>query len=174
MSSVLSKFSIIESSSYFELAGHRLEKENHGAPQCSDIARNENEASRTKPQAWSKEIDGVEHWFYNYIGACAEAKFLGKEVPTIEQWMEMLESVPGNVVEKAEALNIPLAGCRNAFNGEFIDADVYADCWSSSPKSAEVAHCAVLDRGDSGAFRGWNSREHGLSLRFLSNCEINE
>jgi len=51
---------------YFELAGHKLEKQNHGTPQCPEIKINENNASRTKPQAWSKEIDSTTHWFYNF------------------------------------------------------------------------------------------------------------
>jgi hypothetical protein len=51
---------------YFELAGYKLEKQNHGKPQCPDIKINEKNASQTKPQAWSKEIEGTIHWVYNF------------------------------------------------------------------------------------------------------------
>jgi hypothetical protein len=153
---------------YFELAGHRLERRNHGAPNCPDIALNEKKASRTKPQAWSKEIDGQEHWFYNYPGACTEAKFLGREVPTIDQWIEMLASVEGDAVQKAQTLNIPMAGSRYAVGEKFYNAGVFADVWSSSPKGDEQAHYASLGRGDAGASRYWSDREYGMSLRFLS------
>src|ERR1035437_10167107 len=76
---------LTETLPYFELAGHRLERQNHGAPESSDIALNEKKVSRTKPQAWSKEVDGIECWYYNYPGACAEGKYLDKEIPTIKQ-----------------------------------------------------------------------------------------
>lgn len=155
---------------YFELAGHRLERYNHGTPNCPDIALNENErvASWTKPQAWSKEIDGQEHWFYNYPGTCAEAEFLGKEVPTIDQWMEMFASVEWDAVQKAEILNMPMAGYRNADDGKFYNAGDYAYVWSSSPKGDGYAHCAFLKRGNADAFRNWSFREFGMSLRFLA------
>ena len=145
-----------------------LEKQNHGIPQCPDIALNEKKASRTKPQAWSKKIAWQEHWFYNYPGACKEAEFLGKEVPTIDQWMAMLAIVPGNAEEKAQALNIPLTGCRDADGDGFCNADVFAGLWSSSPGGDGSAHCAILGRGFTDAGRSWSNREHGMSLRFLS------
>jgi hypothetical protein len=91
--SVMEPISSQESLPCFELAGHRLERYNHGTPNCPSIALNEKKASRTEPQAWSKEIDGQEQWFYNYPGACMEAKFLGKEVPTLDQWMEMFANL---------------------------------------------------------------------------------
>lgn len=159
---------LTETLTYFELAGHRLEKQNHGTPQCPDIVLNEKKASRTKPQAWSKEIDGQEQWFYNYPGACKEAEFLGKEVPTIDQWMEMLASVDGTAEEKAKALDIPLAGYRYASNGGFYFAGDYAGLWSSSPGGDGSEHFAILERGGTDASRFWDFREHGMSLRFLS------
>ena len=159
---------LTETLPYLELAGYRLERQNHGAPQCPDIALNEQEASWTKPQAWSNEIDGQTCWYYNYPGACAEAKYLGKEIPTIEQWMEMLESVLGNDEEKAQALNAPLAGWRNAGYDEFYYVGGYAKFWSSSPGGDEYAHCAVLERGSADAYRGTGGRGRGVSLRFLS------
>ena len=51
---------------YFDIAGYHLEKENHGAPQCPDIARNAINIDRMKPQAWSLEIFGATHWLYNF------------------------------------------------------------------------------------------------------------
>ena len=51
---------------YFDLAGHHLERQNHGSPKCPDIALNEGEASTTTPQAWLQEINGQECWFYNH------------------------------------------------------------------------------------------------------------
>lgn len=155
-------------SKYFELAGYWLEKQNHGAPECRDIAINEEEASWTKPQAWLQVIDGMEHWFYNYPGALAEAKYLGKVVPTIDQWIEMLGSVPGNTEEKAWALNIPLVGYRNADDGEFCGSGLYADFWSSSSGGKQSARCVVLKRGHADAIRGGWDYDYGVSLRFLS------
>lgn len=165
-------------SKYFEIIWHRLERQNHGAPECRDIALNEEKASKTKPQAWSQLIDGVEHWYYNYPGALKEAEFLGKKIPTIEEWMEMLASIPGTAEEKAEVLGISLAGYRNANTDGFSSADDYANLWSSSPdissSSPDItgyAHCVFWVRGNPDANRNLSFREHGLSLRFLSDIK---
>ncbi len=84
---------VLKTRSYLKIAGYHLELSNHGAPNCPDILLNKKKASRAKPQAWSKDIEGQEHWFYNYPGACTEAAFLGKEIPSIDQWVEIFTSV---------------------------------------------------------------------------------
>lgn len=135
---------LVEALPYFELAGHRLERSNYGAPQCLGIKVNPKNASRTEPQAWSVERDGKTHWLYNWSGAMAEAKHLGKRLPTIDEWMTMLGSVSGDAAAKAQALGIPLAGYRNAGGGVLFDVGRYADLWSSSPDGDVHAQYAYL------------------------------
>ena len=169
--SVIESTSPLETPPYFKIAGYYLSRHNHGAPSCPDIAIGEQDASRTKPQAWSKNIDGQEHWFYNYPGACAEAKHLGKAIPTIDQWMEMFASIEGGAAQKANTLSIPMAGYRDAANGEFYSAGDYAYFWSSSPIGNVSAYWTVLARGDADAGRYWDGRVRGVSLRFLADTE---
>ena len=76
---------------------------------------------------------------------CAEAKFLGKEIPTIEQWIEMLASMPGNAEQKAQAINIPMIDCIDAADGLITDYDSgCAYLWSSSEGNNADAYCITL------------------------------
>lgn len=155
-------------SKYFEIAGYRLERENHGAPECHDIALNEQKASWTKPQAWSHEIDGKIYWYYNYPGAWEEANHLGKTIPTIEQWLEILASIPGSVEKKAQALNTTLIGWRSIDTGRFCNIGDYAHLWSSSPFGSEGIYYPAFERDNSNIKVEWSDRRYGMSLRFLS------
>lgn len=158
---------IIEPLPSLELAGYRLEPQNQGAPRCSDIALNERMASWTKPQAWLEIINGQPHWFYNYPGACAEAEFLGKKIPTIDQWTEMLAMVPGSAEEKAQRLNIPLVGHRYPIGGKFSEPS-FALLHSSSSKDEKNAYCITLEPGSKSARKNWGLYSRGLPLRLLS------
>lgn len=160
---------LVETTPCFELAGYRLEKQNHGAPQSPEITPNKTNNLRTSPQAWSRVIDGQEHWYYNYSGATAEAVFLGKTIPTIEQWKKMVESVPGNAEEKAQALNIPMAGYRLTEQGDFYGSGSYADLLSSTPKGDDGIYFLILGRAFTEAGTDWCYRDYGLSLRFFAN-----
>jgi hypothetical protein len=153
---------------YFELAGYKLEKQNHGTPQCPDIKINEKNASRIEPQAWSKEIDGATHWFYNFLWAVAEAIYLGKKAPTIDEWMKMLASVNGSVEEKAKALGIPLSGFHDAKDGTFREEGDRAYLWSS-PEDVlgNDAPYVFLPRGGSDHCGLWDNRGRGMSVRWF-------
>ena len=153
---------------YFELAGYHLELQNHGAPSCPDISLNEEEASEIKPQAWLEIINSQEYWLYNYPGACVEAKYLGKKIPNLSQWMEMFASMPGDVETKIQVLNIPLVGCHSAGDGKVYGANLYADIWSSSAR-AHNAHFVFLERCGLKVYPRQANRASGKSLRFLSN-----
>lgn len=162
----------LKTSQYFELARHHLEKYNHGIPQCSRITLNRKDVFQTLPQAWSKEINGQIEWYYNYPGACAEAEFLKRKIPTIDQWIEMLWSVPGESDEKARILNIPLSGYRNAYNSYFHYDLELANVWSSSLESNGAARYVILGRGYTLADTSSDDRGYyAMSLRFLSDME---
>lgn len=95
---------ITERPDYFEIAGFRLAKTNFGEPTDRSIEINPETASHAKSQAWSKDIDGITHWFYNFRGAQQEAENLGVKIPTLDEQMKIFTSVPGNIVEKAQIL----------------------------------------------------------------------
>jgi len=80
----------------------------------------------------------------------------------------MLASVNGNAEEKARALDIPLAGYRDAGNGVFFGEGVFANLWSSSEYDSNDAHNAFLELGSSDAGRDWDDRGLGVSVRFFS------
>lgn len=143
----------------------KLEAQNVWKPTCPGISINPKKASWTEPQAWSHNIDGVVHWYYNWQGAMEEAEFLGKRIPTIEELMEILDNTPGDCEEKARVLGIPFVGSRNAGHDEFLNAGVYAGLWSSSEEDDEDARYAFLERGDTDARSYWYDRAHGMSLR---------
>jgi hypothetical protein len=111
---------IIEQTSYFEIAGFKLAKENFGKPNNPEIEINPEIASHSKPQAWSKDIDGISHWFYNFKASQKEAEFLGVTVPTLEEFMKIFSLISGDAIKKAQVLNFPLVGYRNMNNGEFV------------------------------------------------------
>jgi len=141
-----------------------LSKENYGRPTYPEIEIN--------PEKWgnTKEPQACEHngnWFYNYEGAMKEAEYRNERIPTIDELLEIINSIPWDCKEKAKALNIPFAGCRDADGGEFHGEGDFSDLWSSSPGGEVGAHYACLGRGSADAARGWGYRVHGMSLRLF-------
>lgn len=160
----------LKASQYFELAGYYLERKNHGAPKCLDIIINNKKASNTIPQAWSREIDGQIEWYYNYPGALAEAQFLEQEIPTIDQWMEMLATIPGSIKDIMNVLNSPMTGCRDATNNIFLSFSSYVDFWSCSPKDddyVDYVYYVILGSRNVLPEKGHGDHGHGFSLRLM-------
>ena len=77
----------------------------------------------------------------------------------------MVNSVSGNCIEKAKALNIPLAGYRLADNGKFDLGGVIACLWSASPVGDDDALYVYLLRGNDAANDYWDDRGHGFPVR---------
>lgn len=153
---------------YIGLVAYKLEKQNHGSPQCPEIKINENTASATIPQAWSKVIDGTTYWFYNFPWAKAEAKYLGKRIPTDDEWIKMLESVNGNSEEKARELNIPLVGLRDGHYNEFVEGGDFVHMWSSTAFDAGHIRYALLKRSNPKMLiKDTNDNRHGMPIRFF-------
>lgn len=59
-------------------------------------------------------------WLYNFKASQKEAEFLNITIPTLEEFMKIFSMTPGNAIEKARILNLPLMGYRNMNNGEFV------------------------------------------------------
>lgn len=70
----------------------------------------------------------------------------------------MINSLPGNCVEKARALNLPFAGSRDSDHGEFGNEEDFSCLWSSSSVGDDMARYVYLQRVLSNAFDGWNDR----------------
>lgn len=135
-------------------------------PKCSTVQKNPASANKTTPQAWSHKGS----WFYNYTGALAEARFRWERLPTKDELLTMINSIPGGCIEKAKTLNIPFAGYRGAGLGEFFDKGVFACLWSSSPNNDDVSALYVyLHQDGDDAFDGWHVRGRGFLV-----CSISE
>lgn len=146
-----------------------LKVEHHNVrPLCPETAVNPKKASRTEPQAWSHEINGETNWYYNWLGGMKETEFLGRKIPTIEQWMAIFENTPGGCVEKARTLGMPLSGYRNSSNGEYHDVGDCANRLSSSEKEGGISHYAVLYRDNILAYSSWRDRGNAAPISFLS------
>lgn len=140
----------------FELA-----KQNYGKPTNTKIEINPEKASRTTPQAWENNWN----WYYNWQGAMDESKYRGERLPTTEELLESINSIPWNCIEKAKAMDIPFAGYRLAGGGEFDDEGVIAYLWSSSPDGGGDAQYVCLRRGLGAANGGLDDRGHGFPAR---------
>lgn len=88
----------------------------------------------------------------------------------------MVNSVSGNAREKAQALNIPLAGYRFADNGKFgSNEGVIAYLWSSSPNGDDRAQFVYLHQVGDGANGNCIDRGLGFLVRpFLDNKRVSE
>ena len=42
------------------------------------------------PQAWSREVDMKEYWYYNWEAAQIEASIRKKRLPTFDEWKTLL------------------------------------------------------------------------------------
>lgn len=162
----LSPDSLAEKLPYIEVAGYRLALQNHGEPMCPEIMRNEEKASETDPQAWSKEINWQTHWYYNYPGACAEARYLGKRIPTPQEWLEMMGAVEGSVIEKAKALNIPMVDHRDAHDNKF-ENDNDAVLWAHTGDDNRHPECIILKGDQSYVTMYKYGGGHAMWLRFF-------
>jgi len=87
---------VIDRGTHLEVDGWKVSKENLGEPTLpkGEIEINTKKASRTAPQAWSKEVDGQTLWFYNYEGAKKEIEHRGEYCPTRDELLQMVNSVP--------------------------------------------------------------------------------
>lgn len=78
----------------------------------------------------------------------------------------MVNSVSGNCIEKAKALNIPFAGCRGAGGGGFVNEGDVGYLWSSSPVGGGGAQFVYFRRDGDVADDGWHDhRGHGFPAR---------
>lgn len=105
---------------YFEILGYKLAKAHFGKPTNPSMEINPEKSSFQIPQAWSQDIAGETHWFYNLPGAEAEAETLGVTIPTLEEFLQICATIPGDAIEKAQKLNMPLNGYRNMNTGEIV------------------------------------------------------
>lgn len=153
---------------YIELAGHQIESENHGAPQCPAVIQNQNVHSYSEPLAWSHDVNGQTVWYYNYPAALAEAKYLQKKIPTIDEWTEMLNTVNGSAKDKADTLHMPLAGFRHAETGVYYAIDEYANFWTSSQNSDKSSTYVYLGATRSDASSDWYGTDVGLPIRLMA------
>ncbi|MDD2916862.1 MAG: hypothetical protein PHH70_03390 [Candidatus Gracilibacteria bacterium] len=156
---------IIEQTSYFEIAGFKLAKENFGKPNSTELEINPEVASHSKPQAWSKDIDGIEYWFYNFKASQKEAEYLGVTIPTLEEFIKIFATISGDAVQKAQVLNFPLIGYRNMNNGEFVSIGKRAAFWTSSCDGEIMADSICLQVSCQNAHGNLYGHALGLSTR---------
>ena len=134
----------------------------YGRPTNLKIEINPKKASITTPQAWESKWN----WFYNWQGAMDEAELRWERLPTKDELLAIINTIPWNCIEKAKALNLSFAGCRIAANGEFVNEGVIAYLWSSSPSVDDSnAQYVYLHRDDDSAGGNWNGRGHGFLVR---------
>ena len=115
------------------------------------------------------------NWLYNWQGAMDEAKFRWERPPTIDELLEEINSIKGDCIEKAKALNIPFAGYRDADLGKFAGEGVVAYLWSASPGGVGSALYVYLHRVNANANVYWNDRGHGFQVRsFLDKSESSD
>jgi len=118
-------------------------------------------ASDCFPQAWNNNWK----WCYNWTGALAEAEYLGKKIPTKEQWEEIVKPFWNDWKLLSERLNLPFVGYRSWYNGYYNNQSADAVYWSSTTYS-NLAY--YLDYGTSFISTGNSSnRGDGFSVRCL-------
>ena len=114
------------------------------------------------------EANGVynKDW-QTYYTFDAAVRLFWDRLPTKEQLLEAINSVPWNCEEKAKALNVPFAGWR-ASDGGFYSAGSFALLWSSSVYDSSSAWCVYLARSNDAAYRNYWDRSYGRSVRLLA------
>lgn len=161
-------------SSFIEVAGYRINRENHGAPNSPEITLNDAVSSRDIPQAWSNIVNGKIEWLYNFLWAITEYQYLIKngfcwEIPGIEDWMNIIEWLSWDAEDKAIALNIPFSWYHNNDNHdmEVVGGGAYLLSSTEYKKDPQwcwfIAFLCMEDDARDDVCDKWN----GLSLRFI-------
>ncbi|MCK9272739.1 hypothetical protein M0P65_04310 [Candidatus Gracilibacteria bacterium] len=146
---------------FIEINGIKLETKNLGRPQNPTIQINPTKASETISQAW--EHDG--NWYYNFNGAQQEAKYLGKRIPTKEEWEEIVEEFGRDGERLSLELNMPMAGSRHYRTGLNNDQGTSGYYLSSSLSDT---HSFILHFGKSIVIAtGSSNCAHGFSVRCI-------
>ena len=83
------------------------------------------------PQAWNNNWK----WCYNWQWDLQEAEYLGKKIPTKEQWKEIVKPFWKDWKSLSEKLNLPFVGYRSWYNDYYNNQSVGASYWSSTPYS---------------------------------------
>lgn len=91
-----------------------------------------------------------------------EAKFLGKRIPTDDEWTELLEGK--NIVEFTEENNFKPSGYRNTDSNYYLRT-YNSYLWSSTQVGASSAWKRGLNYSVPSVFLGSNTKAFGFSLR---------
>jgi len=132
-----------------------LEQTNLWKPTCPDIEINPGVASETIPQAWENNWN----WYYNFPWALAEAEFLGKKIPTKEEWEELIRQ------DEKSILNMSKAGIRTRSNGLYYNQGTLGYYWSSSPGTTFAFYLYFHSANVRPTYA--NSRAYGFTVRCL-------
>lgn len=142
----------------FEKKELRLEPHNLWKPTNPIIQIGDEIATETIPQAW--EYEG--NWYYNWEGAMAEAKYLGKRIPTDEEWTQLLKGK--NIKSFIKENNLEPSGYRDT-NSNYYTRTYSASLWSSTQVGASSAWQRYFNYSMPSVNRGSNTKAHGFSLR---------
>ena len=139
-----------------ELEAHNLRK-----PTCPDIVINPKEwGSETEPQACKYKGN----WYYNAPAFEKETKFIGKRVPTHEEWQEILKETPANKI-------FDFVGCRYfGTTGTFNSRTTGVYVWSSFEASTTVSWVEYFYSSiPTQSVRNSVTEAYGFSVRCLKN-----
>lgn len=156
---------------HIDLNWYKIENHNHGKPLCKDILIEEELSNHKRlpshqPLAWSRKINGKIEWFYNYHWALKESHFVGKKIPTINDWMKIFIGI--EVADIIHPIGIPLNGYWNTLEQKYIRTWEVAYLWSSSPWDNDEMRFIAIREKDTVVSRWWWEKNHGMSLRFLA------
>lgn len=161
------EFSSDWSGHFFEVGKYKIETRNHGRPKCWEVQINSQTNDPWIPKAWSKEVNGELIWFYNLYGAIKESIYLGKEMPSINDWMVMLEHSHNSMDTIRKKLNMYPAWYLLPENEDIKKSWCDAFLWSRT-KHCDEKYCFVSLRwNDTKPSRWWWEMDLWLPIRFL-------
>ena len=132
----------------------QLEQFNRGKPTSPNVKTPKNNASVPDgtPAAWD---NGYGEWLYNHWGAEEECKFLGKRMPTDEEW---------NLFSKENIPNLGYSGYRGT-DSNYYNRTYNTYLWSSTQVDASSAWLRGLNYSVPSVYRTSDAKALGFSLR---------
>jgi hypothetical protein len=160
-----------------------LEDEDHWKPQNPEITINPKKWMIQEPQAWSYSSGWLEYWLYNATGAYLESVYLGKRIPTLDEWIELIDNKSIGPDDKIKIFNKGFLHCwTEEWKIEFISYKSFY--WTSSleedftPLSVSISRWfwsvneelyKIYQRGGVRFDDEWCSG--GIPLRFIKNIQ---
>lgn len=141
----------------------KLSLKNYGKPESPLVKINPRKASKTIAQAWEHNSN----WYYNWKGAMIESAHRGEGLPTKDELLAEINSIPGDCIKKIAGMKSHFLGYRNAGTGEIIGGDKVAYFWSSSEHGSNGGQFVFLHNESKYPADLCFPYEHGLSVRSI-------